>query len=161
LNKILFKGVTSKLSATRSIQILLSSHMCSLIIYVNQHLYLERIKQGLENLFTFSDIYNILLKYFQNYQVLEREIMRLTRAIIETSLRKGIYEDLTPDVVELENKKFRVRGRQTNARIIAESTQKKYIEKNAQKLARKSAIEIFMRETGFRQLDSFMNNSLT
>lgn len=157
LNKNLFRGKISKLGVIRSVPILLSSHICSLLIHVNQYLYLERIIQESENAFTFPDIYNILSKEFQKYtQTKEEEMARMSRAIILTAGRKGIYEDLTRDILELESKMFRVTGRQTNARVIAQNTQQKYVLNNAQRLAEASSIERFKEETGFTGLNAFL-----
>lgn len=156
LNKFLFKGIISKISVTRSVPILFSSHMCTLLIHVNQYLYLERISQKLENAFTFSDVYNTLLTQYQKYtETPEEEIRRLTKAMFETAKRKGIHEDLTPDIIELEHKTFKVTGRQTNARVIAENTRKKYVIANAQRLAETSTIDRFKRETGITGLNAF------
>lgn len=156
LSKILFQGVISELGVTRSVPILLSSHMGSLLIHVNQYLYLERISQELENVFTSSDVYNVLLTRYQKYtQISEEDAAKIAEAIIAIARRKGIYEDLTPDIIELENKTFKVSGRQTNARVISENTHKKYVVMNAQRLAEKSTIKRFKEEIGFTGLNKY------
>lgn len=60
-----------------------------------------------------------------------------------------------PDIIELEHKTFKVTGRQTNARVIAENTRKKYVTTNAQRLAETSAIDRFKGETGITGLNAF------
>lgn len=157
LNKILFRGVVSQISATRSVPILLSSHMCSLLIHVILSLYLERIRQAGENTFSFSDVYNILFKEYQNYtQISEEELTRIALAVVGTARRKEICQDLTPDIPELIHKTYRVAGRQTSARVIGGNAHDRYVLRNAQKLAERTAIERFRKETGFMGLDEFL-----
>jgi len=156
LNKTLFKGIVSPRSAIRTVPILLSSHMCTLLIQINLCLYLERIQQGSENSFKSMDIYTSLFSQYQKYsQPSQVDVERITEAMISIAQRKEIYEDLTSDELELKNKSFKVTGRQSKASVIAEYTEKKYIERNARKLAKISSIERFKKKVGFVDLTGF------
>lgn len=155
LNKTLFKGVVSNLSAIRTVPILLSSHMCTLLIQINLKLYLERVHYGVDNSFKVSDIYTSLFSEYQKYsQANHEDVEKIAKSMIKIALRKEIYEDLTSEVSELKNKSFKVTGRQNKASAIAEYTEKKYIERNARKLAKASAIKRFKKKTGFVDLDT-------
>ena len=128
LNKTLFNGIVSTRSAIRTVPILLSSHMCTLLIQINLCLYLERVQHGVENSFKLMDIYTSLFSQYQKYsQPRQEDVEKITQAMIATAQRKEIYEDLTSDVLELKNKTFKVTGRQNKASVIAEYTEKKYI----------------------------------
>jgi len=93
LSRILFRGITSK-TLVRSIPIIPSSHMCTLLIHVTAHLYLERVIQGTENIFSYPDVYNLILNQFERHTYIPEEYLKgLTTRIIETALRKDIMED--------------------------------------------------------------------
>ena len=157
LNKLLFKGIKSHKGFIRLAPIIPSSHMCTILVHVGEILSLE-MKVPHEYLgFQYSDIYNVLQREMGSFTALtDEERATLCAKIIETGLRKGILHDLTEDVKELNRKVFQFSIRRPKA--IARNTEKIYVERNAQKLAEKSVIDRFKKETGFTNLTAFQTD---
>jgi hypothetical protein len=127
--------------------------MCALLIQVCQELNLERLRQGADNRFGFSDVYNIIRNQFKaRTQIEDSYLGELSQRIIETGLEKQIFEDFTMNIQELESKEYRVTGRQTDARSIDGSTRTNYVRKNALRLARESAVKAFREKMGHTAL---------
>jgi len=158
LNKLLFKGIKSHRGFIRLAPIIPSSHMCTILVHVSEVLSLEMKGPQEYTGFQYSDIYNVLQREMGTFTALtDEERAALCARIIETGLKKGILRDLTEDIPELNRKLFQFSVKRPKA--LARNTEKTYIERNARKLAEKSVIERFRRETGFKNLTAFQDDA--
>lgn len=158
LNSLLARGLESKCRAIRSIPILPSSHMCTLLVYVGELLYLASKLRTKHGEFQYSDVFSILEKDLGHLTSLSEEnFAGLTSNILSVGLRKGIFVDLTPDVPELQRRIFQIGGRKTSAEIVRKNIEEVYVEHNAKEKARENAVTKYKKETGTTLITSFIN----
>lgn len=159
LNSVLGRGVKSTLRAIRSIPILPSSHMCTLLVYVSELIYLKTKARGILGEFQFSDVFNILTREMGRLTGLSDENFEtLTANILKTALRKGVLKDQTEDVLELSRKMFQISGRKTNAEAVRQGVEKAYVDHNALEKAKLESLDRYKEETGITTINSFANS---
>jgi hypothetical protein len=152
LNRLLFRGIKSNKGLVRPITIMPSSHMCTILVQINEMLSLT-MKTSTDTDFQLSDVYNTLRKEMGKITALSDEDCHvLCEKIIATALRKGVFQDLTQDTAEQNRKVFRFTP---SRRALARSTENYYVQRNAIKLAEKVVVERFRSESGFRNLGDF------
>jgi hypothetical protein len=159
LNSLLGRGVESKLRAIRSIPILPSSHMCTLLVYISELIYGETKEPRKYGEFQYSDVFSILTREMGRLTGLsDKDFQNLTKKILETGHRKGIFRDLAEDVLELPRKIFQISGRRTNAEVVRRHVLETYVDHNAREKAKSESIIRYRRETGVTTLNSFRIN---
>ena len=155
LNSILGTGVESNL--LRSIPILPSSHMCTLLVYVAELIYLktkERMVSSAE--FQYSDVLNILSKELKNMTGLsERDFEDLTTNVFRTAIKKDVFRDLTEDIEELTRKMFQISGRRTSAEVVRNNVEQSYLDHNAREKAKIQSLTQYKKEKGFTEITSW------
>lgn len=157
LNSLLARGVESKCRAIRSIPILPSSHMCTLLVYVGELIYLANKSQRKHGEFQYSDVFSILEKDLGHMTSLsEEDFARLTTNILSVGLRKGVFIDLTTDIPEPSRKIIQIGGRKTSAEIVRKNIENVYVEHNAKEKAKENAVTRYKKETGTTSIMSFM-----
>ena len=162
LNSQLTRGVESKSRAIRPIAILPSSHMCTLLVYVSELIYMETRASKKSGDFVYSDVYAILEKELRHMTSLSStDFSRITENIFEVALRKGIFEDLTEDISELKRKTFQVMGRKTSAEVVRRNVEGTYVDHNAKEKAKLTAITQYRVKTRTPDITSFDNSKTT
>jgi hypothetical protein len=155
LNSFLGNGVESKLRAIRSISILPSSHMCTLMVHVGELIYRGSKAQGSYGEFQYSDVFSILTKEMGRMTGLsEKDFDSLVTSILTTGKRKGIFKDLTDDVQELPRKTFQIAGRRSSAETVHRDVKETYINHNAREKAESESLLRYKKEKGITTLNS-------
>lgn len=161
LNSLLGRGVESTLRAIRSIPILPSSHMCTLLVYVSTLTYLETKVHRKDCEFQYSDVFSILTREMGRLTDLsDQDFKNLTTNILKTGHRKGIFKDLTDDVLELPRKIFQISGRRTNAEAVRRNVEETYVDHNAHEKARSESLSQYKKETGTTTINSYIDSDL-
>ncbi len=159
LNSLLGRGVKSTLRAIRSIPILPSSHMCTLLIHVSALIYLGTKAQRTYGEFQYSDVFSILSREMRHLTGLSDNYLEdLATNILETGLRKGIFKDLTEDVLELQRKIFQISGRRAKAEDVKRNVEETYVNHNALEKAKLESLVIYKKETGITTINSYLDS---
>jgi hypothetical protein len=162
LSSQLSRGVESKCRAIRPIAILPSSHMCTLLVYVSELIYMVTKVAKKTGDFMYSDIFTILKKELGRMTSLSDEnLVELAEKMFEVALRKGIFQDLSEDVSELKRKIFQISGRKTSAEAIRKNVEDTYVDHNAKEKAKITAIESYRIKTKTPDITSFDSSTAT
>lgn len=159
LNSLLVRGVESKCRAIRPIAILPSSHMCTLLVYIGELIYLATKTQKKYGEFVYSDVFKILEKELGHMTSLSNDdFARLTENILGAGRHKTIFADLTEDISELPRKIFQISGRKTSAETVRRNIEEVYVDHNAKEKAKLDAVARYKRETGTITMNSYFNS---
>lgn len=159
LNSMLGTGVEPKLNFLRTISILPSSHMCTLLVHVSVLIYQKTKESRISNEFQYSDVLNILMKELRAMTGLSTEdFQRLATNIFNTALKKDIFKDLTEDTEELTRKIFHISGRRTNSNIVQKEVGETYVAHNAREKALMESITRYEKERGITHVTTWMSD---
>jgi hypothetical protein len=159
LNSVLGTGVEPKLNFLRTISILPSSHMCTLLVHVSVLIYQKTKESRISGEFQYSDVLNILMKELQTMTGLSTEdFERSATNIFNTALKKDIFKDLTEDTEELTRKIFQISGRRTNSNVVRKEVGETYVAHNAREKALMESIARYEKERGITHVTSWMSD---
>jgi len=143
LRKALLEGVT-EMNATRAVTFLPSSHMCSILEEVVSLLRMELDRSGDQKQeFGLVDVQNIMAREIslQNFDDPERRA--LAEKVALSALRAGIFDDLTPHVSALGEKKLKMISHSRSTRHLVKDCHEKYVRFHATRLAIERGVQEF------------------
>jgi len=156
LRRILYEGHESARGTESTIPIFPSSHMLTILNHTNMTLIESSILRGIPlDSFDFVRLNEIMEREMLFTTFNAKKVEELTQKMIETALKKQIYEDKEKDIIDIMKKslRFSIPGRKPST--IIKNIHKSYIELNAMNRAKSDALEEIKNVLGITTLDRF------